>query len=150
MHSNEKTYLTLEEVHNILPDFLKFDLSERKERSVYKTIKGKPLPIINSKKYPENYYWYSCITKYFKDLGSEYICFTAGNFGVLVIPIDVVLHYNKFSGWKGESKKGLQYHVRIKHNAENKMTVRNFKNPFITYKFSDFLNKLTIILITRY
>lgn len=142
MHLNEKTYLTLEEVHGILPDFLKFNLSERIERSVYKTIEGKPLPIINSKKYPENYYWYSCITKYFKDLGSEYICFTVGNFGVLVIPIDVVLHYNKFSGWKGESKKGRQYHVRIKHNSDNKMTFWNFNNPDENIDVTQYLIKI--------
>lgn len=141
MSSIEKTYLTLEEICNLLPDNLKFDTTERIERSVYRTVEGKPLPIINSKLYPQNYYWYSCVTSYFKQMGCEQICFTAGNYGILVIPIEVVLHYNKFSGWKGESKKGRQYHVRIKHNADDVLTFWNFNEPNENIDITQYLIK---------
>lgn len=93
------------ECYSLLPDNLKIDTGNRIERSVYRTISSLPLPIINSKLYPDNYYWYSSITKYFKEIGAEYICFTAGLSGIIILPIDMVLQYNKFSGWKGESKK---------------------------------------------
>ena len=129
MANNEITFLDLEEVNGLLPNDLKIDTKNRIERSVYKTANGKPLPVINSKLYPNNFYWYSCITKYFKVIGAEFICFTAGNYGIIVIPIDVVLHYNQFSGWKGESKKGRQYHVRIKHNSDGSINFYNSNNP---------------------
>lgn len=59
MINNEASYLSLEEVNELLPDNLKIDIDNRLERSVYKTCQGKPLPVINSKLYPQNYYWYS-------------------------------------------------------------------------------------------
>ena len=96
MANNTATYLNLEEVNALLPSSLKIDIDNRIERSVYKTCEDKPLPVINSKLYPQNYYWYSCITKHFKNIGVEYICFTVGLNGILVVPIDVVLHYNRF------------------------------------------------------
>lgn len=105
MAKSDVTYLSLEEVNTLLPDNLKIDTENRIDRSVYKTCEGKPLPVINSKLYPQSYYWYSSITTYFKNICAEYICFTAGLHGVLVIPIDIVVHYNRFSGWKGEGKR---------------------------------------------
>jgi hypothetical protein len=98
MSKNEASYLDLESVNSLLPDNLKVDTGNRIERSVYRTKSGSPLPIINSKLYPEKYYWYSSITKYFKGIGAEYICFTAGLSGIIVLPIDMVLEYNKYSG----------------------------------------------------
>lgn len=141
MANSEETYLSLDKVNALLPENLKIDIENRLERSVYKTVEGKPLPIINSKLYPQNYYWYSCVTSYFKQIGCEKICFTAGNFGALVIPIDVVLHYNKFSGWKGESNKGRQYHVRIKHNANDILTFWNFNEPSENIDITQYLIK---------
>lgn len=141
MANSEATYLSLDKVNALLPENLKIDIENRLERSVYKTVEGKPLPIINSKLYPQNYYWYSCVTSYFKQMGCEQICFTAGNYGVLVIPIEIVLHYNKFSGWKGESKKGRQYHVRIKHNANDVLTFWNFNEPSENIDITQYLIK---------
>lgn len=129
MANKTENFLDLNSVNSLLPSNLKIEIENPIERSVYKTIEGKPLPIINSKLYPEGFYWYSCITKYFKNIGAEYICFTAGFSGILIIPIDVVLNYNKFSGWKGESKKGRQYHVRIKPDKEGKLHFWNFNDP---------------------
>ena len=129
MANSEATYLSLDKVNALLPENLNIDIENRLERSVYKTCQGKPLPVINSKLYPDSYYWYSCITTYFKNLGAEFICFTVGNYGILVIPIDIVSHYNRFSGWKGESKKGRQYHVRIRHSEDNVLTFWNFNDP---------------------
>ena len=122
MANCEVTYLSLDKVNGLLPDNLKIDLENRLERSVYKTVEGKPLPIIYSKLYSQNYYWYSCVTSFLKQLGCEIICFTSSNYGVLVIPIEVVLHYNKSSRWKYKYKKGRQYHVRIKYNANDVLT----------------------------
>lgn len=138
------TYLNLEDVNALLPSNLKIDIENRLERSVYKTCEGKPLPVINSKLYPQNYFWYSCITSYFKKIGAEYICFTAGLYGILVVPIDLVLHYNRFSGWKGESKKGRQYHVRIKHNQNGTLTFWNFNDPKENIDITQFFVKFDI------
>lgn len=122
-------YLSLEEVNNLLPDNLKIDIENRLERSIYITKDGKPLPILNSKLYEADYYWYSSITTYFKKKGAEYICFTAGLNGILVIPIEIVSHYNMFSGWKGEGKKGRQFHVRIKLHEDGSLSFMNFNDP---------------------
>ena len=138
MSKDEALYLDLESVNSLLPDNLKVDTGNRVERSVYRTISGSPLPIINSKLYPDNYYWYSSITKYFKEIGAEYICFTAGLSGIIILPIDMVLHYNKFSGWKGDSKKGRQYHVRIKLAADGKMHLWNFNNPDVNFEIQSY------------
>ena len=59
MANNEATYLSLQAVNALLPDNLKIDIENRLERSIYKTCEGKPLPVVNSKLYPQNYYWYS-------------------------------------------------------------------------------------------
>lgn len=117
MDTKEKTFLSVEEVNQLLPPEMKIDGFNKLERSVYATINGKPLPIVNSKYHEKmNCYWYSSVTKYFKEIGAQYICFTVGKLGILLIPIDEVLEYNKHSGWKSESKKGRQYHVRIKQD----------------------------------
>lgn len=55
MTNNETTFLSLEDVNSLLPDNLKIDIEKRLERSVYKTCQGTPLPVINSKLYPQNY-----------------------------------------------------------------------------------------------
>ncbi len=137
-----EAYLSIEEVNTLLPNNLKIDIGNKLERSVYMTYQGKPLPVINSKYYSnQKYYWYSCITKHFKEIGAEFICFTTGNYGILVIPIDIVLHYNRFSGWKGESKKGRQYHVRIRHDVEHNDN---------TLRFINYNNHTENIDITKY
>ncbi|MBE6300946.1 MAG: hypothetical protein E7085_03695 [Parabacteroides distasonis] len=133
--------LGLRDVNTLLPDNLKIDTEKSIERSVCRTVEGKPLPIVNSKLYPAKYYWYSCITKYFKEIGTEYICFTVGLNGILVIPIDIVLHYNKFSGWKGKYKKGRQYHVRIKCNEDETLNFWNFNDPNENIEVTQYLYK---------
>ena len=138
MSKNEALYLDLESVDSLLPDYLKVDIENKVERSVYRTISGSPLPIINSKLYPDNYYWYSSITKYFKEIGAEYICFTAGLSGIFILPIDMVLKYNKFSDWKGDSKKARQYHVRIKLTEEVKKHLWNFNNPDVNFDIQSY------------
>ncbi len=115
-----KTFLSVEEVNRLLPAEMKIDEFNKLERSVYATTNGTPLPIVNSKYHEKmSCYWYSSVTKHFKEIGAQYICFTAGNLGILLIPIDEVLEYNKHSGWKSESKKGRQYHVRIKQEVDD-------------------------------
>jgi len=138
MSENEALYLDLESVNSLLPDNLKIDTGNIVERSAYRTVSGSPLPIINSKLYPDNYYWYSSITKYFKEIGAEYICFTAGLRGIIILPIDMVLQYNKFSGWKGESKKRRRYHVCIKHTEDDNMHLWNFNNPDVNFDIQSY------------
>lgn len=141
MANSTATYLNLEEVNALLPTNFKIDTENRLERSVYKTCEGKPLPVINSKLYPQNYYWYSCITTHFKNIGAEYICFTVGFFGILLLPIDIVLHYNRLSGWKRDSKNGRQYHVRIKHHKDGHLTFLNYNYPNENIDITQFLIK---------
>lgn len=143
MANKDNNILDLEEVNNLLPAELKIDTLNKIERSVYRTSIGKPLPIINSKLYPNNIFWYSCLTKYFKELGAEFICFTAGIFGIIVIPIDVVLHYNQFSGWKDDCKKGRQYHVRIKKHIDDTISFYNFNEPKENIDITQYLIKKT-------
>lgn len=112
-----QSFLTLEQVGDILPDDYKFSPSDKVERSIYKTSDGKLLAIVNSKLYPDKTYWFSSVSKYFKDKGIEKICFVCGNEGVLLIPIDIILEYNKYSGWK-DNKKGRSYYVRVRPRDE--------------------------------
>ena len=141
MTNSEATYLSLDKVNALQPDNLKIDIENRLERSVYKTFQGKPIHVIDSKLYHQNYYWYSCTTTYFKNIGADFICFTIGLNGILIIPIDVVVHYNRFSGWKGEGKKGRQYHVRIKHNQDGTLTFWNFNDPKENIDITQYLYK---------
>ena len=57
MDNSEATYLSLDKVNALLPDNLKIDIDNRLEHYVYKTCRGTPLPVINSKLYPQNYYY---------------------------------------------------------------------------------------------
>ena len=113
----DKTFLDIEEVNALLPSNLKIQTTNPLEKGIYRTETGKLLPVLNSKYYDSsNGFWYSSTTSYYKTLGVEEICFTAGLLGIFVVPIDLIWEYNKTSGWKGESKKkGRQYHVRIRH-----------------------------------
>ena len=42
MANSEATYLSLVKVNALLPENLKIDIENRLERSVYKTVEGKP------------------------------------------------------------------------------------------------------------
>lgn len=111
-----QTFLSLEQVSDILPDKYKFSPSLKVERSIYQTHNDTPLAIVNSKLYPNNTYWFSSVTKYFQEKGIETICFVCGNEGILLIPIDIILGYNRYSGWK-DNKKGRSYYVRVKQRG---------------------------------
>ena len=109
----DKSFLNIDEVNSLLPQNMKIDTQKFVERNIYRTVENKYLPVLNSKMYLDYRCWYSSVTKYYKELGAEYICLTAGIIGIFVVPIDIILEYNKTSGWKGESRKGRQYHIRI-------------------------------------
>lgn len=54
------------------------------------------------------------------------------------LPIDMVLQYNKFSGWKGESKKRRRYHVCIKNTEDDNMHLWNFNNPDVNFDIQSY------------
>lgn len=124
MANSKATYLSLDKVNALLPENLNIDIENRLERSVYKTCQGKPLPVINSKLYPQNYYWYSCTTTYFKNIGADFICFTIGLNGILLYLL--MLLYTTIAFLDGRAK---QYHVRIKHNQDGTLIFWNFNDP---------------------
>lgn len=132
---DQASFLSLEQVAEILPDNLKFSASDKIERSIYRSSNGKPLAIVNSKLYPDGTYWFSCVTKYFKDKGVESICFVCANSGVILVSTDAVLAYNKASGWK-ELRKGRSYYVRIRV-VEGKHILFNFNDSSFDIDASD-------------
>lgn len=132
----EKTYLDLEEVNSLLPDKYKFDSLNKIERSIFRTKEGKPLPVLNSKLYPQNYFLYNTLTDYYKSIGVEHICFTAGLAGVFVIPIDIVSLHCKYSTIA--RRKGRQYQLRIKVNENNTFSFWSNDNPKEIFEITQF------------
>lgn len=105
MANSEATYLSLNKVNALLPENLNIDIENRLERSVYKTCQGKPLPVINSKLYPQNYYWYSCTTTYFKNIGADFIYFTIGLNGILLYLLMLLYTTIAFLDGRAKGKK---------------------------------------------
>lgn len=108
----EEGYLAIEQASELLPAELR--ITDKVERSLYKTTGGKLIAIANSKLYDDKTFWYSCTIKYFKDQGVNEICFIAGVLGILLIPFERLSEYIKHCGWK-KQKKGLSYYVRVKY-----------------------------------
>lgn len=131
----QTSFLSLDQVAEILPDNLKFTASDKIERSIYRTSNGQPLAIVNSKLYPDGTYWFSCVTKYFKEKGVDTICFVCANSGVVLVSTDAVLAYNKFSGWK-DLRKGRSYYVRIRV-VDGKHILYNYNNSTLDIDASD-------------
>ena len=111
----EESFLSVEQASELLPDDLK--ITEKIERSLYKTEGGKLIAVANSKLYDDNTFWYSCTVVYFKEQGVDKICFITGMMGVLLVPIEMMSEYIKHCGWK-KQKKGLSFYVRIKYREE--------------------------------
>ena len=118
-----KEFLSLEQVNSLLSEDNKI-VEEPVERSVYPWGSNDRIAVLNSKLYPQKYYWFSCVTDYFMEIGLSKVCFICGYEGFCIIPIDIIKKYNKYSGWKA-NKKGRSYFVRIRQ--------RNG----ITYLFAD-------------
>ena len=115
MANSKATYLSLDKVNALLPENLKIDIENRLERSVYKTCQGKPLPVINSKLYPQIYYWYSCTTTYFKNIGADFICFTIGLNGILLYLLMLLYTTIAFldGSAKGKKEDNIMYALNI-------------------------------------
>lgn len=122
----QQSFLSLEQVASILPEHLKFSPTDKIERSIYRTKSGEKLALVNSKLYPDGTYWFSCVTNYFKENNANTICFVCANSGIILVPTEDVLRYNKYSGWK-DLKKGRSYYVRIRRSQEK----------HILYNFND-------------
>jgi len=105
-------YLSLEEVSNTLPSEMKIDFRvKRRDYIVYTTAKGELLPIANASLI-DNTFMYNICTEYYKKIGCKHIVLVVGKLGIIVIPTDVLLEYNKHAGWKMISTKGKQYWIR--------------------------------------
>ncbi len=108
----EDSFLTVEQASGLLPTDL--TISEKRERSLYRTVGGQCIAVANSKLYNDYTFWYSCTVKYFEDHDVERICFITGMMGILLIPIKHMSEYIKHCGWK-KQKKGLSFYIRIKY-----------------------------------
>ena len=112
MEINLDNHLSLEELSCILPKSEKIDFNiPRINRIVYTTVNGKYLPIAKAK-IVKNNISYNIVTDYYIDMGCEYICLVVDRVGVLLMPVDVLKYYHKFSGWKIKTTKGKQYWIR--------------------------------------
>lgn len=76
---------------------------------------------------------------YYKSIGVEYICFTAGLAGVFVIPIEKVSLHCKYSTI--ETRKGRQYQLRIKENENNTFSFWSNDDPKEIIEITQFFFK---------
>lgn len=116
---NQETYLSYEKVNELLPDDKKFDIMSRSDRIVFPMQKGGKIAVASSKLYNNKAAVYNVLSRYYKEIGVNFIVFTVGHFGIFVVPIDVVCRYNKYSGWNRETKKGRHYWVRLHKKADS-------------------------------
>ena len=129
----EKNYLTIDEVNQIVPH--EKNLVDKIERSIYRTVSGEIIGIVNSRLYAGDMLWYSVVTDYFKERGVNDIYFVCATFGVLVIPIDIIDDYCQYSGWK-TLNKGCSYYVHIKIKDINfYLTANGHPNVDVTKYF---------------
>ena len=101
-----KTFLDLEDINMILPKELKLD-SERHSRGVYCAANGCLISVSNSKEYTKGYLaWYYVYADRYADKGVNYMIFTVGLSGLVLIPMDIFQSYKVGCSWKDGLKKG--------------------------------------------
>lgn len=109
-----KTFLDLEDINMILPKELKLD-SERHSRGVYRAANGYLISVPNSKEYTKGYLaWYYVYADRYADKGVNYMIFTVGLSGLVLIPMDIFQSYKVGCSWKDGLKKGeKRYRIDI-------------------------------------
>lgn len=114
----DSEYLTLEQVNTLLPENLRIDLSVKHiHRVIYTTVNQEYMPVATSRIAVGDSFsriMYNTITDFYISLGCKFVCFIVGTKGIILLPIDVLKQYNRYSGWKADTKKGRQYWVRGK------------------------------------
>lgn len=110
-----KTFLDFDDINKILPKELYLD-AERHSRGVYRAKNGKLISISNSKVYDRGYIsWYYVYTDRYAELGVEYMIFTVGLKGLVLLPMKVFQPYKKGCYWKeGRNKGEKRYRIDIK------------------------------------
>ena len=107
-----ENHLSIEELNEILPAEEKIDLKvPRRQYIIYTKVKGEPLPVAMAK-IVKNTFLFNIVTDYYNSIGCKHICLVLGREGALLMPIEILTEYNKYSGWKLKSTKGKQYWIR--------------------------------------
>ena len=106
--------LSLEELKNILPERFTIQNSGSADKiQYYNTINGEKFFLCSSKEYNPVYYWYCTATDYLAKNGFSHVCFVLGKKGIIILPLTILIEYNKYSGVQRISKTGKRYFVRI-------------------------------------
>jgi hypothetical protein len=113
LHRSDKV-LCFEELKNILPvRFTIQSIGISNKIRYYNTINGDKFFLCSSKVYHPHYYWYCTATDYFAKNGYTHVCFVLGKSGIIILPLPILIEYNKYSGVQKTNKKGNKYFVRI-------------------------------------
>ena len=138
-----KTFLDLNDINSILPQDLSLNV-ERHSRGVYCSANGNLISISNSKIYDRGYLaWYYVYADRYADLGVNYMLFTLGLRGVVLVPMDVIQSYKLGCSWKeglrrGEKryridiaqKDGKYFFVNSSQRHQSRLDVTPFFIPF--------------------
>lgn len=114
-----KTFLDFEEINSILPKELKLD-AERYSRGVYRAANGSLVSISNSRTYSKGYLsWYYVYADRYAELGVNYMVFTVGLVGIILVPMDVFQSYKVGCSWKEGLNRGeKRYRIDIAKKGE--------------------------------
>lgn len=80
------------------------------KRSIYKSEDGEIFAIASSKEYENGELWVSYDINRLRQLGINYLVIIAAFYGVIVLPVDILFHYQQYSN----KVKGGRDNIRIK------------------------------------
>ena len=110
-----KTFLDLDEINKILPKDLELN-AEKYSRGVYRAKNGDLISISNSRVYERGpISWFYVYADRYADMGVEYMIFTIGLLGLVLLPMEAFQPYKLGCSWKvGLNKGEKRYRIDVK------------------------------------
>ena len=114
-----KTFLDVDDINAILPDKLKLN-PKSVSRGVYQSANGTLISISNSRVYEKGYTaWYYIYADRYKELGVDYMLFTVGLTGFVLLPMEEFQDFKLGCCWKpGRFRGEKRYRVDINKRGE--------------------------------
>lgn len=112
------------------------------DHGVYKTENGEKICFAHSREYDGCRYWYGVYIYNLQNDGINKVSFTISNKGILILPMEILLHYAKYADYKVYSK-GNRYYIRIReinnklylhHSGQDDIDINKYFRP---YKFDE-------------
>lgn len=107
-------YLNFELVKGLLPTKYGVEKKVGSGRNVFETKSGSLIAFSKSKEFESGKWWYSLFIYDLSEKGVDTVCFVLGNYGIVIVPITLLLEYAKFANYNENYAMGKRFFIRIR------------------------------------